>query len=216
MADQHQMFAVPALLRDMVATGVAIEDYLATYTTGRYEWVAGMVFRLPPVTARHERLALYLRQILETYFAFKSVGRVRIAPFVLRLDEMFRQPDLQIILNTNPGRLTESMMIGPPDVCIEIVAPGSVVRDYGEKFEVYERVGVGEYWLLDPIRREARFYRARETGFYASAALDSAGCYRTPRLPALALDVAPLWVDDLPPVATVVQTVQAMFEKVNT
>ncbi len=214
MADHFSIIAAPTLLRDIVVMDVSIEEYLAQYATGRYEWIAGTVFRLPPATARHDRLTVYVRQILETYFAFSPVGRVRLAPFVMRLNESLRQPDLQIILNKNPGRLTESMMIGPADICIEVVAPGSVVRDYGEKFEAYERAGVGEYWLLDPARREARFFRVSETGLYASAALDSASCYRTPRLPALALDVASLWVDDLPDVAEIVQRVRAMFEPV--
>ncbi|MBN1563539.1 MAG: hypothetical protein JXA10_06865, partial [Anaerolineae bacterium] len=66
----------------------------------------------------------------------------------------------------------------------------------------------------DPVRHETRFFRVRESGFYASVNLDSAGCYRTPRLPALALEVAALWADDPPDAATIVQTVQRMFEPV--
>ena len=214
MADERSSIATPALLRDISAINVSIEDYLAYYAADGYEWITGTVFQLAPVAARHNRLALYVRQILETYFAFSPIGRVRIAPFVLRLNDSLRQPDLQVILNKNPGRLTESIMIGPADICVEIVAPGSVVRDYGEKFEAYERSGVGEYWLLDPVRREARFFRARENGLYASVALDSSTTYRTPRLPALALDVGTLWGDALPDTAHIVQTVQAMFETV--
>lgn len=81
-------------------------------------------------------------------------------PFVMRLDaiSMRRQPDLQVIFNTNPGTLTNTDMDGPADICIEVVSPGSGSTDYGDK--------LAEAATLDPsgayigVNREACIFAA--------------------------------------------------------
>ena len=130
----------------------------------------------------------------------------------------FREPDLQIILHTNPGALTPTAMIGPADICIEIVSPESMQRDYTEKLEEYEKGGVGEYWVLDPMRRDARFYRQAERAnpddppLFISCPVDADGNYQTPALPGLVLHVPTLWRDPLPGVAETYAMVEAMLK----
>jgi len=41
-------------------------------------------------------------------------------------------------------------LIGPPDLVVEIFSPGSVLYDRGDKFDIYQRYGVREYWMIDP------------------------------------------------------------------
>ncbi|MEJ7756097.1 MAG: Uma2 family endonuclease [Nocardioidaceae bacterium] len=48
---------------------------------------------------------------------------------------------------------------GAADLAIEIISPESIGRDRGEKFVEYEAAGIREYWLIDPERRQAEFYR---------------------------------------------------------
>lgn len=68
----------------------------------------------------------------------------------MRVGDTVREPDVQVILDNYPGEFTEIGMIGPADICIEIVSPESVTRDRGEKFSEYEQAGVTEYWIIDP------------------------------------------------------------------
>jgi Uma2 family endonuclease len=88
-----------------------------------------------------------------------------------------------VILTSNPGQLTETAMIGPADICFEVVSPESAMRDYGNKFVEYEKAGVREYWIIDPIRQRCDFNRLDNTGVYAFAQPDDTGHYRTPLLP---------------------------------
>jgi Uma2 family endonuclease len=46
---------------------------------------------------------------------------------------------------------------GAPDLVVEVLSPSTAGRDRGAKFELYERAGVREYWLLDP---DAQFLEA--------------------------------------------------------
>ncbi len=54
---------------------------------------------------------------------------------------------------------------GPPDVVVEILSPSTAYYDLIVKKEVYERVGVKEYWLLDPNRKTFEIYKNTEEGF---------------------------------------------------
>ena len=104
-------------------------------------------------------------------------------------------------------------MIGPADICIEVVSKESVKRDYGMKFEEYEMSGVKEYWLIDPLRAMAQIYRLNDTGVYILQTLDADGDYRTPLLPQFALHVLTLWAEPLPDYVAVLRSVEAMLKK---
>jgi len=206
-----ETFAPP---KNIVATGVSIEEYMDRYAADFHEWVKGDVFKTSPVSRWHDLISTYLRQVFDAYFSLNPIVQVVAAPFVMRVDnlEIAREPDLQIILNTNPGTFTDTAMLGPADICLEVVSPESVERDHGTKFAEYERAGVGEYWIIDPIRRECRFYQLNEAGIYIAAQPDENGAYHTPKLPRLALHVPTFWQDELPDFFAVGQAVQAMLE----
>lgn len=205
-------------LGDIVAEDVSADDYMERYASAHHEWVKGFVIKMSPVTLFHDHLMIYLRQLLNVYFSFNPIGQVVGAPFVMRLDAIpsRREPDLQVILNTNPGTLTHTAMIGAADICIEIVSRASVGRDYGEKLAEYEQGGVQEYWLFDPLRRAAIFYRLTEVEggerVYQAQPLDVGGSYSTPLLPRLTVHAPTLWHDPLPDILAVVESVRGMME----
>jgi Uma2 family endonuclease len=199
---------------EILATDVSFETYLERYAAYFCEWIDGTVIKMSPVHEDHDRLSTYLAILLEAYFEIKPIGKMRHDPFVMKLSaiNVSREPDLQVILNTNPSKLTPTYMDGPADICIEIVSPESVKRDHGEKFEEYEKGGVPEYWIIDAIHRETRFYRLNEEGIYVRQVEDADGNYRTPNLPGLVLHVPTLWQDNLPGPMAVGKAVEAMLK----
>jgi Uma2 family endonuclease len=200
---------------EIVAADVTYDDYMAQYAADFHEWVQGVVIKMSPISLIHAELVDYFRDILRAYFSYNPIGRVVGEPFVMRLETVnsAREPDLQIILNDNPGQLTDTAMIGPADICIEVVSQGSTARDYGDKFKEYEQGGVSEYWIIDPVRQACRFYRLKpDTGFYADIQPDENGTYITPKLPKLVLHAPTLWLDDLPNAAATFEAVRAMTE----
>jgi Uma2 family endonuclease len=109
-----------------------------------------------------------------------------------------REPDLVFVSTAHADRLRETYIDGPADLAVEIVSPESVARDRGEKFVEYETGGVLEYWLIDPLRREARFHRRGEDGRYHPGPVDADGFYHSVVLPEFRLRVDWLWQDPLP------------------
>lgn len=211
--DQTISRGLTALGPRVVATAVSEADYMRDYAESFHEWIDGAVIKMSPVTAEHDNLAYFLRGLLETYFVFQAVGQVKSVPFVMKPgpDARRREPDLQIIRHDNPGSLTDTAMLGPADICIEIVSEGSEETDFGSKFVEYQRGGVREYWLIDPLRHEVRFYRLNAEGIYLSQPLDPHGSYTTPLLPAFQLDTRLLWSSPLPNPVQILALVQSMF-----
>lgn len=193
------------------ALNIPQEKYLDYYAEHFYEWVDGVIFRVAVSLLQHHDLKIYLQNILDTYLAIKPIGQTAVQPFVMRLENSFREPDIQVILGDNRQNLTRTEMHGPADICIEIVSPESVRRDYGDKFAEYEAGGVREYWLIDPLRQETRFYRLQATGHYATVQLDEAGNYQTPLLPDLKFEVNLCWQEQLPDILAVTELVKQML-----
>jgi Uma2 family endonuclease len=156
---------------------------------------------MSPGSIKHNRLLQYLANLLNAYFELNPIGTLVIQPFVMRLaafPNRRREPDLLVVLKTNPRELKETYMDGPADLCIEIVSEDSVDRDHGDKFREYEKGGVPEYWIIDPIHTETRLYRLNQEGRYSRQTEDEQGDYRTPTLPGLVLHVPTLWQDEFP------------------
>jgi Uma2 family endonuclease len=198
---------------EILATGVSFEEYIEKFAGIHCELVGGVVFKMSPAGLLHNAIQNYLYMFLSAYFSLKPIGQVISQPFTQRLFnvEPKREPDLLVVLNSNPHSLTETYMDGPADICIEIVSPDSIDRDRGIKFKEYELGGVPEYWILDPIHREPLFYRLGDEKLYVPQSLDAQGNYRTPALPGLLLHIPTLWTNPLPDFYEIAEYVKAML-----
>jgi Uma2 family endonuclease len=164
---------------------------------------------------RHQWIIDFLTDLLRAYFALRPIGQMLSDKFLMRLDKARsgREPDIMVILNDNPNKLTETMLLGAADICIEVVSPTSVARDYDEKYQEYETAGVSEYWILDYRRQVADFHRLNAEGKYERVMPTDDKTYTTPLLPDLKLHVPTLWEDTLPDFYAVGDMVRQMLRE---
>lgn len=101
-----------------------------------------------------------------------------------------RHPDLAVYLSAlpaGPNPWTEWV----PALVVEVISKGSRRRDDVEKRDEYLRVGVLEYWVIDPKKREMRVHsRAGDTWRIATVRANAA--HRTHLLPGLEVRPADL------------------------
>ena len=171
------------------------------------EWVDGEVIVLSPANDRHQDLSDWLAFILRAFAETHDLGVVRSAPFQMKL-ERGREPDILFVAREHLDRLLESRLDGPADVVVEITSPDSLLRDRGEKLAEYELGGVREYWLIDPERERADFYRLDAEGYYERAPVDAEGVYHSEAVPGFRLRVEWLWQEPLPKVLDVVREME--------
>jgi Uma2 family endonuclease len=177
------------------------EEFLAWADEDTYaEWVDGDVIWMSPVSKEHADLNGFLLALIRFFVEAHQSGVVYSDPFQMKTgpDLPGRAPDILFVATENLPRIRQNYLEGPGDLVVEIISPESVTRDRRDKFGEYERGGVGEYWLLDPIRRQADFYGRGEDGGYRPLPVGEDGVFRSVALPGLWLRVDWLWQRPLP------------------
>jgi Uma2 family endonuclease len=94
------------------------------------------------------------------------LGRVLSAPLDVRFSSTdVLQPDLLFFTKGRLERLDmDRCATAAPDLVVEIVSPGTRRRDRGRKRAIYEREGVGEYWIVDPEAKDVTVLRRAAVG----------------------------------------------------
>jgi len=170
------------------------------------EWVDGEIIMMSPASDQHQDLLEFLITILRFFNEANQLGWVRVAPFVMRTNvrPSGRELDLLFVTRERTQIVQPTFLDGPADLIVEIISPESVGHDRGEKFVEYEAAGVREYWLIDPLREQAEFYRLGADGRYRLGPVED-GVYRSQVLPSIWLRVAWLWQRPLPQVLQVLK-----------
>lgn len=134
-----------------------------------------------PASIGHQDIGGFLYSILRVYVESKELGRVVLAPYVMRMAEIARgrEPDLIFVQKDRLHLLTRNYLDGPADLAIEIVSPESEKRDRKVKFAEYPIAGIREYWRIDPDKQTAEFHELDEDGTYNQAALDETSAYHS-------------------------------------
>lgn len=164
----------------------------------RAEWVDGTIEVSSPANLRHQEIGKFLLTTLSSFVDVHALGRVVGAPFQMRLARSGREPDVMYIANARVARLTPTYLDGPADLVVEVISPESIHRDRETKFSEYEEAGAPEYWLIDPGREQAEFYRLNARGRYDRAAIGPDDVYRSQAVPGFWLRVDWLWEQPLP------------------
>jgi Uma2 family endonuclease len=102
------------------------------------------------------------------------------------------EPDLLVVTNDQREILTKRNVRGAPALVVEILSPSSSARDKRTKRALYERVGVKEYWVIDPDHEciaVHRLAKPRQFGCSETLAAAGAGTLATPLLPGFVLDL---------------------------
>ncbi len=101
-----------------------------------------------------------------------------------------RHPDLAVYLTEPPYQDSNAAWSEwIPELVIEVVSPGSEVRDYSEKRDEYLAFGVREYWIVHPDRKEIMVLR-RMKGQWSEQTLTAINDYSPHLLPGFSLNVA--------------------------
>jgi Uma2 family endonuclease len=79
------------------------------------------------------------------------------------------EPD--VLVYCDRSRLQTWGARGAPDLAVEVLSPSTHVKDLREKYDLYERMGVREYWVIDPTAESIHRFVRGENGRYGPAEL---------------------------------------------
>ncbi len=143
-----------------------IADYEALPEGSPYQLVEGELIMSPAPGFEHFRSSKRVFVRLYRLIEDAGKGEVIYAPVDLYLDkENAYQPDIMVVLKGSNARITNKGVYGAPDVVVEVLSPSTAYYDLRVKKKVYERAGVREYWIVDPMERSLEIYTNSEEGF---------------------------------------------------
>lgn len=149
------------------------KDYSAWPDDEKWELIDGTAYAMSPAPSRyHQDISRELLRQFANYLLEKPC-KVYSAPFDVRLpvknekDEDITtvvQPDLAVVCDKD--KLDDKGCKGSPTLVIEIVSPETAQKDMKEKFNLYERVGVKEYWIIQPTDKTVMVFKLESNGRY--------------------------------------------------
>ena len=150
-------------------------DYLTWLDDKRRELINGFIHLMSAPNEFHARITPNL-VFLVKFFLKKRKGKCRVyhAPFDVRLpingekadDKIYDvvQPDICVVCDLS--KIDAKGCIGAPDLIVEVLSPATLKYDWNYKFNLYERSGVKEYWIVDPRAKEVNVFLLQPEGNY--------------------------------------------------
>ena len=114
----------------------------------RSELHDGKIVMMAPPSTIHARISARITGIFTNYLKGKKCEYLPESH--LRYDKLKRRyiPDGMVVCD--PDIIKNNGVVGTPDLVIEIISPSSFKHDRGHKKDVYEEIGVKEYWIVHP------------------------------------------------------------------
>lgn len=139
------------------------QDFLSWDEDHRYEIFDGVPVLLASPTTKHQGIVSFLT--IELGFYLKgSACRIFPSPFAVRFSEVdddehadnVFEPDISIVCRKN--QLDQYGCKGAPSLIIEVLSPSTSKNDRLKKYNAYQKFGVGEYWIADPLNETVEVY----------------------------------------------------------
>ena len=156
------------------SAGYSYGDYKTWGDDERWELIDGVAFSMSPApTPRHQgTLGALFRRMAEIA---DGIGcRTFVAPLDVRLPDYPEQSDDDVSTVVQPDitvfcdqtKIDDRGAHAAPELAVEILSPSTGYKDQSSKLALYERHGVGEYWVVNVDAAWVMVYRLGKDGCY--------------------------------------------------
>ncbi len=133
----------------------------------RFELIDGELFEMSPPGTEHGSLAVILSHHIYSFASERGLGIVTVEtghhPPGDRLTLL--APDIAFTSGERaPQPLPKRYMPLMPDLAVEIVSPGDVIRQAHEKAALYLTHGTQRVWIIRPAKKGVEVCRAEQDG----------------------------------------------------
>ncbi len=175
-------------------------DYLTWPENERWEIIDGTPYMQAAPTWQHQAISV---ELTSQFNAFLKGNRCRVfaSPFDLRLPQGHQkdedttfvvQPDLVVVCEKEG--LKGTGYYGTPTLIIEITSPSTAKNDKIWKFNKYEKVGVQEYWIVEPTEKIISVFTLQENQRYGRPeSYTETDQIKVTGVPGLIIDLAPVF-----------------------
>lgn len=158
-----------------------------------YEWEDGELIPMPRPRLRHQEIMGQIYAALLVFLREKRSGKAWPEIEVDITETATYVPDLAFLLTEHFDRIEDGLrIVGAPDLVVEVLSPGTAVRDKSTKLQTYQRAGVPWYWLVEADTLLISEYKNTPDGFLLTASVPPSDSFAPQLFPGFALNLAEL------------------------
>ena len=140
----------------------------------RVELIDGEIYQMGAPRTAHQLIVAELTTQFGTFLTGKPCmaipGPFAVRPLEGKDDDLFHsdtmvEPDLSVVCD--PEQLDEYGCKGAPRLIAEVLSPTTRGHDRVRKFNLYERAGVPEYWIIDPDTKTVSVHLLQDGRYYS-------------------------------------------------
>lgn len=173
---------------------VTLVEYMQMPIYAPYQYINGCLVDWPSRTLIHQSI---LMNLITTISAFqdenKNSGTFIMGPIETILDELNSfQPDFVYIGADND--IIKDYIYGAADIVFEILCEQNAYYDLRPKKDTYEKYGVKEYIIIDPVQESAYLYILKAGAFYLHQKAQKNDVLNSVVLPGLSLKLEDFFI----------------------
>ncbi len=166
------------------------KDYEKLPEGSPYQLIGGDLVMTPSPVPYHQDILGKIFYELRKFIEEKNLGKIYLAPLdVYFLETETYQPDIIFISKERLNIIGEKKIEGPPDLIIEVLSPQTAYYDLRIKKDTYEKSGVKEYWIVDPIQKIIEIFGNKKGKFESVSTAKSEGVVKSDLLNGLSVTV---------------------------
>ncbi|MBI1833197.1 MAG: Uma2 family endonuclease [Planctomycetes bacterium] len=196
------------LTKKMAQNAVTFDEFSSLVKEGqKADLIDGVIYMASPDNTEAYRLNQWLLRLFDDFAFERDLGELFGFRIAFRLDETNSpEPDVAFVRKARLRLVKRGFIDGCPDAAFEIVSPESIDRDYKKKRRQYEKHGVGEYWIIDPLDETVTLLRLDSKGKYREVRPKN-GVYHSEIIDGFWLDPTWLWQSPRPRTSVVLKQI---------
>ena len=130
----------------------------------RDELIDGKLVAMSPrPVVNHNRIAFRIAHLFENYLEGRKCIALADGVDVHLTEKDIFVPDMMVVCERE--KIKYDGVYGAPDLVVEVLSPSTAKRDKGYKKDVYEKCGVREYWLVEPVGKSIEVYLLKDCDY---------------------------------------------------
>ena len=144
-----------------------VEEYMMLEEGAPFQLINYDLIMSPSPTPIHQAISIRIVNAIFNFLESRGdQGFLVSAPMDVKFDEgNVLQPDVLYISEQRKPELVKDIIEGAPDLIIEILSPSNAYYDLRQKKDIYQKYGVREYIIVDPIAFNCELYILKDGAY---------------------------------------------------